>query len=210
MRSGDANKHYSCLIGCINGRPLLNSSECKAFYVAISVRKHSFTLFADFVLRSKVVLKFLNHLFKTFGDKDWRFFIPKPEDRLKFGKDVRRARVPATIEGLPILKLVSWQIYWCVVVFDEVWILMKYDLWIMYELQFSGSCMSYRLNTICNHYLLHVIWLGLSINWCDLFKTCAFTFLVMALSYRGLGVSKTISCVNLFRVSRNPTCIRRA
>ena len=66
-------------------RPLLQSNECKAFYV---------------------VLKFLNHLFNSFGRIDWLYFIPKKEDRLEFGSDLQTAKTPS-LDGIPLLKLDS-------------------------------------------------------------------------------------------------------
>lgn len=83
---------YQSLLGLIsafcfsiNSRPLIQSSECKAYYV---------------------VLKFLNHLFNSFGGTNWLFFIPEEEDRLRFGGALEKAKLPP-VEGLPILKLVA-------------------------------------------------------------------------------------------------------
>jgi hypothetical protein len=53
-----------------------------------------------------VILKFLTHLFESFGGKNWLFFIPPPEERLKFGDDLEKVKVPK-VEHLPILKLVT-------------------------------------------------------------------------------------------------------
>jgi len=55
----------------------------------------------------EVILKFLNHLFTSFGNKTWLDFIPKQAEMMKFGGNLRTVHLPL-VYNYPLLKLASW------------------------------------------------------------------------------------------------------